>query len=146
MKDISSYEKNVWKYNYNSNLLCLLPSAIMVRGGRGGIIRGGRGGMGRGMGFPRKQFLPRHPFDYTLCETAFPPVKPPQDEADFTQALIKKNSDMCPTPKEQSSILDLVVKLQSVLDNLIVAPGTFEACVSFSQIYRSSKMRFGENL
>lgn len=101
----------------------------MVRG-RGGIMRGGRGGMGRGMGFQRKQFLPRHPFDYTLCEAAFPPVKPAADESDLTMALLKKNSDMCPTPKEQTSILDLVVKLQSALDNLIVAPGTFEACVS----------------
>ncbi|XP_024942565.1 interleukin enhancer-binding factor 2 homolog isoform X2 [Cephus cinctus] len=104
------------------------PKETMVRGGRGGMIRGGRGGMGRGLGFQRKQFLPRHPFDYTLCEAAFPRVKPAADEADFTSALLKKNSDMCPTPKEQTSILNLVTKLQTVLDNLILAPGSFEAC------------------
>jgi len=107
-----------------------MDSSNMVRG-RGGMIRGGRGGMGRGMGFPRKQFLPRHPFDYTLCEAAFPRVKSAPDESDFQTALLKKNADMCPTPKEQTSILNLVTKLQSVLDNLIVAPGTFEACVRF---------------
>lgn len=56
------------------------------------MVRGrGRGGMGRGMGrlgpFKVKPFVPRHPFDLALCESAFPRVKPLPDEAVFTQVI-----------------------------------------------------------
>ena len=37
---------------------------------------------------------------------------------------------MSPTSAEQQSVLNLVTKIQTVLDNLIVSPGNFEACVS----------------
>jgi len=43
---------------------------------------------------------------------------------------MKRNTDLTPTPKEHTAVLNLVTKIQQVLDNLIVAPGTFDACVS----------------
>lgn len=46
------------------------------------------------------------------------------------QALLKRNTDLSPSPHEQTSVLNLVTKIQAVMDNLVVAPGTFDACVS----------------
>jgi interleukin enhancer-binding factor 2 len=56
-----------------------------------GMMRGRGRGMGRGMGRPGlkfKPFVPRLPFDLTLCEPAFPRIKPMADETAFTQVTI----------------------------------------------------------
>lgn len=71
----------------------------------------------------RPVFVPRHPFDQVLAENFFPKVDQNQDDTALTNALVKKNQDLTPSQSEQTSIANLVSKVQAVLDNLVVAPG-----------------------
>ena len=45
------------------------------------------------------------------------------------QALVKRAQELTPGAQEQAAVLNLVTKIQSVLDNLVVAPSLFEAAV-----------------
>ena len=52
------------------------------------------------------------------------------------QALVKRNQDLTPSEKESSAIINLVYKVQGVLDTLIITPGAFDSCVSTKIKYR----------
>ncbi|XP_015912744.1 interleukin enhancer-binding factor 2 homolog isoform X2 [Parasteatoda tepidariorum] len=96
-----------------------------MRGGsRGGrSARGGRSGP-----YKPKVFIPRVPFDIYVCESFFPRVKLAPEDAALTQAILKRNQDLTSTAQEQTAVLNLVTKIQTVLDNLALSPGTFDAC------------------
>lgn len=47
---------------------------------------------------------------------------------------MKRNQDLSSTPHEQTSVLNLVTKIQTVLDNIALSPGAFDACVSKTEI------------
>jgi len=95
-----------------------------MRGGsRGRSSRGGRSGPYR-----PKVFIPRVPFDIYVCESFFPRVKLAPDDNTLTQALLKRNTDLNSTAQQQTAVLNLVTKMQTVLDNLALSPGTFDAC------------------
>lgn len=101
------------------------------------FARRGRGGPpmrgmppGRMMGFkppPFRAFIPHIPFDLTQCETSFPVAKAAGEEKNLSDALLKRNADLTPSTQEQAAILALVTKIQGVLDNLSISPGSFDA-------------------
>lgn len=106
-------------------------------GGRGGFYANGRGnhrGGGMVSGHPFKHgpkpFVPYVLFDFVQAERSFQRVKPvsPQDDILLNDALIKRNQDLTPADEDMASLLSLVTQTQTILDNLILTPGDFDAC------------------
>lgn len=81
-------------------------------------------------GIPPKPFVPHIPFDLAQCnESAWVKCRAANEPVDkaFSEAVLKRHTLLTPSPKEQEAVANLVTKITAVLDNLIVAPGSFEA-------------------
>ncbi|CAG2109537.1 unnamed protein product [Medioppia subpectinata] len=73
---------------------------------------------------------PRPPFDIYMVDDFFPRVAPINDhDNQLSAAILARNADLTPTPEEQTNIINMVSKVQIVLENITLNPGTFDACV-----------------
>jgi len=97
-------------------------------GGRNGYHR--HGSQNRHFKSNTKPFIPHVLFDFIQAEHAFPRVKPVSaiEEKALNDALIKRNQDLTPATNEQTQLLNTITKIQTILDNIIIAPGEFDAC------------------
>jgi len=74
-------------------------------------------------GPPGQKFVVSHStFDPVMADSFFPRTTPASDETAFTQALLKRNQELTPNGQEQAAVQNLVTKVTTVLDNLIVTP------------------------
>lgn len=55
-------------------------------------------------------------------------INPAPDDSLLLNALTKRNQDLTSSDKEQTALNNLVTKVSTVLDNLVVAPGDFDKC------------------
>nr|CAB3256020.1 NF45 protein [Phallusia mammillata] len=112
--------------------------------GRG---RGRGGGMSRG---PARVFVPHIPFDFAMCEQAFPRVKPEPNDDEFTQALVKRSQELTASPQNQTMILSMVTKVTNALDSLVVAPPSdFQSQIDeYRQVgsFKKGTMMVGNNI
>lgn len=98
------------------------PMGPMIMGPPGGP-HGGPGGPG---GHPRqapKAFMVTHQsFDALMADTHFGKACPEADDTELNAALLKKTSELTPTAAEQSSVQNLVSKVETVIEALILSP------------------------
>jgi interleukin enhancer-binding factor 2 len=65
-----------------------------------------------------------------MVQDFFPRVTPPtEQDTNLTQAILGRNAELTPTPDEQTNLVNLMAKVQIVLENLTLSPGSFNACL-----------------
>jgi len=94
-----------------------------------GMRRGPMGMMGRpnmpqpGGAMNRNgPMITHYAFDPVMVEPHFGKADPPKNESELSDALLKKTQQLTPSTDEQSSVQNLVSKMESVLESLILAP------------------------
>jgi len=92
-----------------------------------GMRRGPMGMMGGPMPPPGPMnrngpIVTHHSFDLLMAEPHFGKADPPKDENEMSEALLKKTQQLTPSTSEQSSVQNLVSKIESVLEGLILSP------------------------
>ncbi|VDO78587.1 unnamed protein product [Soboliphyme baturini] len=65
-------------------------------------------------------------FDLTFCPNVFPKVVEKDDSA-LMQLLLSRNEELTPTTAEQTAVMNLLNKVTSVIEKLIVNPDSFTA-------------------
>lgn len=76
----------------------------------------------QGTNYPQKIVVTHQTFDPIHAGAVFPRANPENDDSTLTQALLKRNQSLTPTTAEQTAVQNLHGKLETVIENLILAP------------------------
>lgn len=96
--------------------------------------------MGPGGGPQRQRFyVSHHSFDPILAENHFGKAGEEVDDSEFSAALVKKTQELTPSTAEQSSVQNLVTKVETVLEGLILSPDGLDIPVDEVRIVGSYK-------
>jgi len=94
--------------------------------GMSGPMAGPPGGIMGPPGGPRQKqnrfMVNHHSFDPLMAESHFGVATDAIDDSELSAALVKKTQELTPSSTEQSSVQNLVSKVETVIEGLILAP------------------------
>lgn len=90
----------------------------------GGVEAGPMGGPPGGPQRPNQNrfMVNHHSFDPMMAESHFGSATNEVDDSELSAALVKKTQELTPSSSEQSSVQNLVSKVETVIEGLILAP------------------------
>jgi interleukin enhancer-binding factor 2 len=108
-------------------------------GGGGGGGPGGPAGGGPPRQGPKAFMVTHQSFDALMADTHFGKAYPDIDDSALNAALLKKTQELTPTPAEQSSVQNLVSKVETVVEALILSSTGLNIAVDEVRIVGSYK-------